>query len=222
MRLILAILSVLPLFAHAQFMPPQFELDERVLAQKIVERLDLQPGERFIAVAHPGLYGDLIHQLRYEVMRAGAIDLGVINVLEEPVPATWDEDTLRDGSLTARNTLKDMLASVDASVMLPGSNTSHPAYLALQDLMREGIGRTIHYHWVQGNSAFALPGQPLPPLHVIEQTYQTAILEIDYDELARQQRQFAEAAAKYESALRTAPANLSAANRLAWLEALSG
>ena len=127
--LILAALLAMPAASFAQSAPPQFTFDSEALAAAIVARLDLQHGEQFVAVAHPGLYDDLTRHLRYEVMQAGAVDLGVIDVLQEPVPEDWDADTLRDGGRTARQALKAMLGNVDASVMLPGANTSHPAYL---------------------------------------------------------------------------------------------
>ena len=191
--LILAVLLILSAATLAQSVPPRFTLESEALAAHIAGRLDLQPGERFLAVAHPGLFDELIRHLRYEVMQAGAVDLGVIDVLQEPVPAGWDEDTLRDGGLAAREALTKMLEHVDASIMLPGANTAHPVYLAVQDLLKAGSGRTIHFHWVQGGSAYALPAQPLPPLHVIEATYQRALLAADYDALADHQRRFAEA-----------------------------
>ncbi|MEO1201774.1 MAG: aminopeptidase [Pseudomonadota bacterium] len=177
-------------FALSQAAPPQFSLDAEALATEIVERLDLQPGERFIAVAHPGLFDDVIQQLRYEVAKAGAIDLGVLDVLEEPVPAGWDGETLSASGSAARDVLRDMLRDVDASVMLPGANPTHPAYAAIQDLLKVGKGRTIHFHWLQGGGNIALPGQPLPATHVIAATYQAAILDTDYRALAEQQRGF--------------------------------
>lgn len=188
--LIFAVLFVLPAAAFAQSVPPRFTMEWEALAAHIVERLDLQPGERFLAVAHPGLFDELIPHLRYEVMKAGGVDLGVIDVLAEPVPAAWSENVLREGGQAARGVLADMLEDVDASIMLPGANPGHPVYAAIQDVLRAGHGRTIHFHWARNNSAFALPGQPLPPLYTIEATYQRAILEADYDALAAHQRRF--------------------------------
>ena len=192
-KLIPVLLLTISTTATAQSTPPQFTLDAAALAAEIVERLDLEPGERFIAVAHPGLFDEVIRHLRYEVMKAGAVDLGVLDVLQEPVPAGWEADVLVAGGEEAREALKAMLADVDASVMLPGANPSHPAYAAIQDLLREGRGRTIHFHWLQGGGAVALPGQPLPAAHLIEATYQHAILETDYAALAEKQRRFARA-----------------------------
>jgi hypothetical protein len=191
--LILAGLLVLSASAHSQSVPPRFTMQWEALAEHIVERLDLQPGEHFLAVAHPGLFDELIPHLRYQVMQAGAVDLGVIDVLAEPVPEGWNEQVLREGGLAARSSLAEMLKDVDASVMLPGANPSHPVYGALQDLMRAGHGRTIHFHWLQNSSALPLAGQPLPPVHALEAAYQRALFDADYDALAAHQRRFEQA-----------------------------
>ncbi|MGH9383357.1 MAG: hypothetical protein ACRD2N_03565 [Vicinamibacterales bacterium] len=50
-----------------------------------------------------------------------------------------------------------MFRDVDAAIMLPGANTTHPAYLAMQDLLKDDLAerrgrRTIHFHWVKGAS----------------------------------------------------------------------
>lgn len=179
--------------ASAQSVPPRFELDYEAMAKKIIERLAMNEGETFLAVAHPGHFDELIPYLRYEAMRAGAVDLGVIDVIEEPVPEGWSESVLREGGRASRAKLREMLGGVDASVMLPGANTGHPVYAAIQDLLRDGQGRTIHFHWLENGSAFPLPGQPLPPRHVIEATYERALLGTDYEALASHQRRFAEA-----------------------------
>jgi len=188
-----AVLLVLSAATFSQSVPPRYTMEWQALAAHIVERLDLQPGEHFLAVAHPGLFDELIPYLRYEVMRAGAVDLGVIDVLAEPVPEIWSENVLREGGQAARAMLAEMLEDVDASIMLPGANPSHPVYAAIQDNLKAGKGRTIHFHWLQNGSAYTLPGQPLPPLHVIEATYQRALLDADYDALAEHQRRFEQA-----------------------------
>jgi hypothetical protein len=61
------------------------------MAKRIVEQLAFEPGETFLAVAHPGTFDELIPHLRYEVMKAGAVDLGVIDVLGAPAPYRWNE-----------------------------------------------------------------------------------------------------------------------------------
>jgi hypothetical protein len=147
-----AVLIAVSAAALSQSVPPRFTMEYEALAAHIVQRLDLQPGERFLAVAHPGLFDELIPHLRYEVMQAGAVDLGVIDVLAQPVPAAWNEDVLREGGQAARATLADMLKDVDASIMLPGANPGQPVYAAIQDILRAGHGRTM-----------AAKRQPIPP-----------------------------------------------------------
>jgi hypothetical protein len=172
-----------------QTVPPRLTLDWEAMARRIVQQLSFEPGETFLAVAHPGTFDELIPHLRYEAMRAGAIDLGVIDVLGAPAPAAWSESVLLEGGRKARSELKAMLEGVDASIMLPGANPGQPVYAAIQDLLREGRGRTVHFHWLDNNSAFPLPGQPLPSRHEIESVYQRALLETDYRALAERQRE---------------------------------
>lgn len=191
--LIFAVLIVLSADCFSQNVPPRLTMEWEALAEHLVGQLDLQPGERFVAVAHPGLFDELIPHIRYEVMKAGGVDLGVIDVLAEPVPEAWNDTVMRDGGQAAKSALTEMLESVDASIMLPGANPGHPAYAAIQDNLRKGIGRTIHFHWLQNGSAYTLPGQPLPPLHNVEATYQQSILQADYTALAAHQRRFEQA-----------------------------
>ena len=177
----------IPTLAAAQ---PQLTLDWPAMADRLVAQLALEPGERVLLVAAPGMFDDLIPHLRYAVMQAGGVDIGVIDVLKEPFPEHWDTRVLTVGAVPAREAYRSMLAEVDAAIMLPGATPGHPAYAALQDLLRAGHGRTVHFHWVENGSAFPLPGQPLPPRHLIDATYQRALLETDYAALAATQRRF--------------------------------
>jgi hypothetical protein len=81
--------------------------------------------------------------------------------------------------------------------MMPGATTAHPAYLAMQDWLKDDLAekrgrRTIHFHWVENGSAYEVPGQPLPPRFAIDALYQRALLETDYKALAEKQRAFAD------------------------------
>jgi hypothetical protein len=151
-----------------------------------------------MAIAHPGMFEDLVPYLRYEVMRAGGVDLGVVEVLREPWPESFDVALLAKGARDARAHYKAMFRDVDAAIMMPGATTSHPAYLAMQDWLKDDLAehrgrRTVHFHWVENGSAYEIPGQPLPPRHVIDALYQRALLQTDYQGLADRQRAFAEA-----------------------------
>ncbi len=171
----------------------RLDLDWPAVAGKIVELLALEPGERVLLVARPGMFEALIPHLRYAIAEAGGTDLGVVDVLAAPFPASWDQETLARSSRDAREAYRDMFRDVDAAVMLPGASTDNAAYMAMQDLLHEGQGRTIHFHWLESGSVYAVTGQPLPPLNVVDATYQRAVLETDYAALGRIQSRFEQA-----------------------------
>jgi len=190
--------AAIALGSAALLAQPRMSFDNPAIARRLVQQLALQPGERVLSIAHPGTFAALIPYIRYEVMRAGGTDLGVVDVIEEPVPASFDAAVLENGARAARAGYKTMFRDVDAAIMLPGANTSHPAYLAMQDWLKDDLTerrgrRTIHFHWVEGGSAYPLAGQPLPPRVAIETVYQQALLQTDYRALADTERRFAAA-----------------------------
>jgi hypothetical protein len=199
-RLLVAAGLVSAVAGPAAAQPPvaQFEMDYPAIARLIVERLDLEPGERVLSVKPPGgRFGALVPYLRYEVMRSGGVDLGVVEVLAEPLPSRFEPEVLQAGAAAAIDAYRDAFEHVDAAIMLPGASPAHPPYAALQSLLVPGTGRrTVHFHWEGAGpsvSATPLPGQPLPGALAIDAVYQRALLETDYDELARVQRRFVEA-----------------------------
>jgi len=171
----------------------QFSFDWPAVASRLVAQLAPQPGEKLLILAHPGMFEDLIPHLRYAIARAGATDVGVVDVLAEPVPQDWDLEAVRRGNARAREAYKTMFAQVDGAIMMPGATPAHPAYAALQDLLKQGHGRTVHFHWVENGSAFPLPGQPLPGRAVIDAVYQRALLQTDYRALAQVLERFEQA-----------------------------
>lgn len=205
-RVVVAVFCVLGTgTAWAQSNLPQHTIDYKAVAERIVEQLQLEPGEKVISVAQPGMFEELVPHLRYAVMEAGGIDMGVIDVLDPPYQEGWDGDVIRDGFDQARDAYVDMLQDIDAAVMMPGANPALPAYKALQILLQEKAGprRTIHFHWTDpyspsGNvtgltGVNVLPGHPPPPMQVIDRVYQDAILKTDLDALAKHQAAFANA-----------------------------
>ena len=141
---------------------------------------------------------DLLPHLRYEVMRAGGIDLGVIEILPEPVPEAFDDAVIARGARESRAHYKAMFRDVDAAIMMPGATPAHPAYAAMQDWLKDDLTehrgrRTIHFHWVENGSAYAIAGQPLPIRPAIDALYQRALLQTDYRALADVERRFAAA-----------------------------
>src|SRR5262245_48914551 len=180
---------------------PRLTFDHAAMAKRLVQQLALRPGERVLSIAHPGTFAELLPHIRYEVMRAGGIDLGVVDVLQEPVPPAFDPAVLQKGASDARAGYKAMFRDIDAAIMMPGANTSHPAYLAMQDWLKDDLAerrgrRTIHFHWVEAGSAYPLAGQPLPPRFAIDAAYQRALVDTDYAALAAAQRKFAAALAQ--------------------------
>ena len=163
------------------------------LARTIVARLSLEPGERVIVIAHPDMFQDLVPHLRYEIIRTGGVDLGVLNILASSTPIPWETGIIEPSYKSSRAVYRKMFQEVDAGIMLPGAVPAHPAYAALQDRLKSGQGRTIHIHWTEDNSVIPLPGQPVPSLYEIDGIYQNALLNTDYEALARVQVRFEQA-----------------------------
>ena len=177
---------------------PRLTFDYPAIARRLVQQLALKPGERVMSIAHPGIFDDLLPYIRYEVMRAGGVDLGVVEVLREPVPESFDAAVLSKGARESRAHYKAMFRDVDAAIMMPGANTSHPAYLAMQDWLKDDLTehrgrRTIHFHWIENGSAYPIAGQPLPSRAEMDANYQRALLQTDYKALADRERAFAAA-----------------------------
>lgn len=190
--------------AAAQVMRPtllaqaRLTLDYPAMAKRLVAQLALKPGERVLSIAQPGVMADLLPHLRYEVMRAGGVDLGVVEILPEPVPEAFDSAVLVTGARQSRAHYKAMFRDVDAAIMMPGATPAHPAYAAMQDWLKDDLRehrgrRTIHFHWVENGSAYPIAGQPVPSRSAIDALYQRALLQTDYQALGEAERRFAAA-----------------------------
>jgi len=197
MPFVIAALAVICV-ASVGAQPPRLTFDYPAMARRLVQQLALKPGERVMSLTHPGFFDDLVPYIRYEVMRAGGIDLGVVEVLREPWPESFELPILIKGARESRSHYKTMFRDVDAAIMMPGATTTHPAYLAMQDWLKDDLSekrgrRTIHFHSVEAGSAYPLAGQPLPSRTAIDANYQRALLETDYKALTAIERRFADA-----------------------------
>lgn len=184
---------------------PQHTMDWAGLANALVKRLKLEAGEEVVIVAHPRRFEPLIPELRYAVMAAGGVDLGVIMVPAHPYPDSWDADVVRAGFAAARVSYIEMLEQAEVGIMMPGANPAHPAYSAFQALLKEKAGprRTIHFHWTDpyspsGNTigltgVTVLPGHPPPPLQMVDRVYQNAVINSDDQAIGAHQARFAAA-----------------------------
>ena len=172
-------------------------LDHKALAERIVQQMRLEPGEKVLLLSHPGEFEPLIPLLRQAVARAGGVDLGNWQVLGTEHP----------DAKASRAALIPLLRNVDLAVMLPGASPADPEYAAMQDVLREGHGRTIHFHWNVGGaeSAYPVPGHPLPSREVIDAAYERAVLQSDCKAIGEAQRHF-EAAMRAGEVRVTTPA----------------
>jgi hypothetical protein len=167
----------------------QSGIDTALVATSVVSRMQLQPGERVLLVAVRGRSDELIPALRRRIAAAHAIDLGVLASTGEADP-TWSTDFTRNAPKD-RAGLATYLAGVDLAVMMPGATVTHPAYAAMQDVLRSGKGRTIHFHW---EGAYALDGSVLEVTPERAQFYQRVLRDTDYAALAAVQLAFERAA----------------------------
>jgi len=129
-------------------------LDLEVVGQTVLARLDLQPGERVLLVSQPGRFDPLVPVLRAGAVAAGAVDLGAWAV-DGDAPPSWGTDFTASLRGLEGDALVAAVADVDAAVMMPGAVPQHPVYAALQEVLRRGHGRTVHFHWA---GAYALDG----------------------------------------------------------------
>jgi hypothetical protein len=166
-----------------------FSLDWEAIADKLQERMDLQPGERVLLVGQPGPFDALVPLIRERIVRAQGEDLGVISVGDQ-APADWSTAFVAGAGGKTQEALVEYFQEVDLGIMLPGAVPMDAPYAALQEVLWQGRGRTIHFHW---EGAYDLSGEPLPLDETINACYQKALLETDYAALAQAQKSFEEA-----------------------------
>lgn len=186
---------------------PASTIDWQAVADKMVERMQLEEGERVLFVGRPNRHRPLIAPLRTAITAAGAVDLGVLSVTDEPL--TSDSTQLVRWAATApdRAGLAALFYEhVDVGVMLPGATALDDAYAAMQDVLRLGKARTVHFHWdgafrmdgteimvVRGGEAPVTPDRTGVTRRAIDAHYQRAVLDTDYEVLTGSQRQFEQA-----------------------------
>lgn len=169
--------------------PNTFTFNWTAIADKLMERMDVQPGEKVMMVARPGEFDPLIPLLRQRIKTAGATDLGVFSVTGQS-PEGWQTGFTRQAESMDRQALVSYFDEVDLGIMLPGPTPTDAAYGAMQDVLRKNKGRTVHFHWA---GAYDLQLNVLPITADINAHYQKALLETDYQQLSAAQRRVEEA-----------------------------
>ena len=185
-------------------------LDFEALSASLLARMDLQPGERVLLVGEGGSRWDaIVPLLRAGVRAAGGVDLGAVDVrgavLGAGEPAAGANAAASGpgefaASLgTAPEGWEEPLATVDVAVKLPGAvadpTLDNDVYRALQDVLRGGRGRTVHFHWA-GATSFEM--EELAVDDRVDRLYQTAVLDTDYAALA-------DTLTAFETALKSGP-----------------
>lgn len=158
------------------------DLDFGGLADVLVERLDPQSGEQVLLVAMPGRFDPLVDALAVRIAGTGAEFLGTWSVTGS-APAHWGGYT----SNTTDGEMNSLLSRLDASIMLPGANPGHRIYATIQNRLRAGLGRTIHFHW---EGAYDLDGNLVAVDDDIDQLYEATVIHTDYAALASAQLDF--------------------------------
>jgi hypothetical protein len=180
----LALLSA-TLLLPAAVLQSQTLRDTEKVASLLVQRMQLQRGERVLLAALPGRSEALIPVLRRRIRDAGGIDLGVIAGIGEP-DASWVTDFTK-AAPRDRAGLATYLGTVDVAIMMPGVVVAAPVYAAMQDVLRSGKGRTIHFHW---EGAYALDGSILQVTPERGAFYERVLFDTDYRALTAIQSAF--------------------------------
>jgi aminopeptidase len=180
MNALIALSLLLPYsLLMAQSGPP----DPPAVARKIVERMALVRGERVLLVGVPSISGPLVPALRQAVRERGGVDLGAV-AEREPTPADWATDFTRELEGRSGDARDQHLRTVDVAVMMPGPAAADAIYSAMQNVLRGGKGRTVHFHWA---GAYDLNGTLLPTSLEFARFYQHALLETNYSALSAKQ-----------------------------------
>jgi len=166
-----------------------FYFDWNALASQLVQRMRLEPGEKVLLVARPGKFDPLIPLLKDWIEEANGEFLGTISVDSTNSPEAWKTPFTSIAEGSSFDALVERFKAVDIAIMLPGTSVTDRPYAAMQDVLRGGHGRTIHFHWA---GAYALSGSLLEVTTTVDSIYQNAIFATDYRRLAELQNYFEE------------------------------
>ena len=118
------------------------------MVTKVVERLELLPGERVFAVGRPGLHDDLPGLFAAAIETAGGVYVGTLSA-EGPYGQDGEARFTQRARGANQAELRELLRDVPVGIMLPGPTPADAPYAAMQALLWEKLGqhRTVHFHW---------------------------------------------------------------------------
>lgn len=160
-------------------------MNYQAMAQRIVDALQLQPGERVLLRYDPGYFTRIVDPLRRLVREKGAVDLDPLEYREIGGPGAASGAA----SGPSAEAFRQLLSSLDVYIWLPvrtDVRTTPPAEAqALAAWLDEGGNhRQVHFHWSQGSVlADGLAGEHSAAL---DRMYEDA-LDVDYGAIAAAQ-----------------------------------
>lgn len=157
------------------------------MADKILERSGLQPGERVLMIGQPDDFDYLISILGKKIADRGAVYLGTISVDSTLWPEGWKTDFTNSTVGKNRDELTGIFSEVDLGIMMPGASPAHIPYAAMQEVLKQGKARTIHFHW---SGAYDFSTTPIPVDSTVSMVYQKALLETNYRQLSSIMEEF--------------------------------
>lgn len=172
-----------------------FRFEWGTMTSFLMQRMNLEPGERVLLVGKPGKFDPLIPMLKAWIENSRGEYLGTMGVDSAAYPPEWSTAFVQAAEGKSLAALTEHFKTVDLAVMLPGAEISHLPYKAMQDVLRNGYGRTIHFHW---SGAYDLHGAPIAITDHIDSVYQAAILSTDYRNISRLQQFFEETARRQD------------------------
>jgi hypothetical protein len=197
-----ALLVAGSLLSPAMLRAQEMDLPWSELGAALVDRMHLQPAETVLLVGRAGPFDPLIPELQSRIEAAGAHALGAVDVGGTGFTGISPTAFVAQLQGLESDALVRALLPVHLGVMLPGATPTDPVYAALQDVLRQGIGRTIHFHWA---GAYGFDGTLLDLDDRINRTYVEVLTRTDYDALAEAQASF-EASARAGEVHVTTPA----------------
>ena len=168
-----------------------FHLDWDAMASMLMRRANIEPGEKVLLVASPGRFGGMIPLLKEKIETSKGEYLGTISVDTANWPQEWKSAFVNSVSDMSVDAMAKHFKGVDLAIMMPGANVTHPPYVAMQQVLQTGSGRTIHFHWA---GAYSIEGALLPATEEVDKVYQEALLNSDYRRISGLHQFFEEAA----------------------------